>query len=145
MSWHRLRKPGLHIRRIPLTKSDSIGCVRLRARLLRHAGQADFEWPAEIGYATPKVDVRGAVFRNGEVLLIKEASSGKWTLPGGWADVNLTPAENVEKECLEESGYEVKARLITAIVDRVAPATRPTHMRSTKSSFFAISAAARRA
>ena len=80
--------------------------------------RADFEWPAEIGYATPKVDVRGAVFRNGEVLLIREASTGKWTLPGGWADVNLTPAENVEKECLEESGYEVKARLVTAIVDR---------------------------
>ena len=80
--------------------------------------RADFEWPSEIGYATPKVDVRGAVFRNGEVLLIREASTGKWTLPGGWADVNLTPAENVEKECLEESGYEVKARLVTAIVDR---------------------------
>jgi len=90
----------------------------IASEVLRHAGQTDFEWPAEIGYATPKVDVRGAVFRNGEVLLIKEASSGKWTLPGGWADVNLTPAENVEKECLEESGYEVKARLITAIVDR---------------------------
>jgi ADP-ribose pyrophosphatase YjhB (NUDIX family) len=90
----------------------------IASEVLRHAGQVDFEWPAEIGYATPKVDVRGAVFRNAEVLLIKEASSGKWTLPGGWADVNLTPAENVEKECLEESGYEVKARLITAIVDR---------------------------
>jgi ADP-ribose pyrophosphatase YjhB (NUDIX family) len=81
-------------------------------------GHADFEWPTELGYATPKVDVRGAVFRNGEILLIKEASSGKWTLPGGWADVNLTPAENVEKEILEESGYEAKARLVTAIVDR---------------------------
>ena len=90
----------------------------IASEVLGHAGQADFEWPTEIGYTTPKVDVRGAVFRNGEVLLIREASSGKWTLPGGWADVNLTPAENVEKECLEESGYEVKARLITAIVNR---------------------------
>ena len=89
----------------------------IASEVLRHAGRTEFQWPAEIGYSTPKVDVRGAVFRNGEVLLIKEASSGKWTLPGGWADVNLTPAENVEKECLEESGYEVKARLITAIVD----------------------------
>ena len=57
-------------------------------------------------------------FEMREVLLIKEASSGKWTLPGGWADVNLTPAENVESECLEETGYQVKARLITAILDR---------------------------
>jgi ADP-ribose pyrophosphatase YjhB (NUDIX family) len=90
----------------------------IAGEVLRHAGKADFEWPAEIGYSTPKVDVRGAVFRNGEVLLIREASSGKWTLPGGWADVNLTPSENVEKEIFEESGYEAKARLITAVLDR---------------------------
>jgi ADP-ribose pyrophosphatase YjhB (NUDIX family) len=90
----------------------------IASEVMRCTGYAGFEWPVEIGYATPKVDVRGVVFRDGEVLLIKEASSGKWTLPGGWADVNLTPAENVEKECLEESGYEVKARLITAILDR---------------------------
>ena len=118
MSWHRLGKPGSHIRRTPSTESDSIGCGRLPASYCAKWFPADFEWPSEIGYATPKVDVRGAVFRNGEVLLIREASTGKWTLPGGWADVNLTPAENVEKECLEESGYEVKARLVTAIVDR---------------------------
>jgi ADP-ribose pyrophosphatase YjhB (NUDIX family) len=82
------------------------------------SGISDFQWPAELGYPTPKVDVRGVVFREGEVLLIKEASSGLWTLPGGWADVNLSPAENVEKECREESGYEVKARAVTAVLDR---------------------------
>lgn len=77
-----------------------------------------FEWPAELGYPTPKIDVRAVVFRDEEVLLVREASSGLWTLPGGWADVNLSPAENVEKECREESGYEVKARAITAVLDR---------------------------
>ena len=90
----------------------------IASEVMRAAGKAEFEWPIEIGYATPKVDVRGVVFRDSEVLLIKEAASGKWTLPGGWADVNLTPAENVERECLEESGYQVKARLITAVLDR---------------------------
>jgi len=96
------------------------------ARLREIAGEllqvsspvADFAWPAELGYATPKVDVRAVVFRGDEVLLVREASSGLWTLPGGWADVNLSPAENVEKECREESGYEVKARAITAVLDR---------------------------
>jgi ADP-ribose pyrophosphatase YjhB (NUDIX family) len=107
----------------------------IASEVLRHAGTADFEWPTEIGYSTPKVDVRGAVFRNAEVLLIREASSGKWTLPGGWADVNLTPAENVEKECLEESGYEVKARLITAVVDRDR-AGYPAHPHSIYKIFF---------
>jgi ADP-ribose pyrophosphatase YjhB (NUDIX family) len=90
----------------------------IASEVMRVAGKAEFQWPTEIGYATPKVDVRGVVFRDAEVLLIKEASSGKWTLPGGWADVNLTPAENVERECLEETGYQVKARQITAVLDR---------------------------
>lgn len=73
----------------------------------------------EIGYITPKVDVRGAVFNDdGEVLLVKEARSGKWTLPGGWADVWDTPAQAVEREIYEESGYQTKAKQVLAIYDR---------------------------
>lgn len=78
----------------------------------------DFTWPDELGYETPKVDVRAVVFRGNSVLMIKEVSSGLWTLPGGWADVNASPADNVERECLEETGFIVKARMISSVVDR---------------------------
>jgi ADP-ribose pyrophosphatase YjhB (NUDIX family) len=78
----------------------------------------DFQWPAETGYPTPKVDVRGFVFRDDSLLMVREASSGKWSVPGGWADVNLTPAENVEKECLEETGHTVRAETILSVLDR---------------------------
>jgi len=78
----------------------------------------DFKWPDEFGYDTPKVDVRAVVFRGKEILLIKEAVSGLWTLPGGWADVNISPAENAEKECLEESGYIVKATRVVSVIDK---------------------------
>jgi len=74
----------------------------------------------EIGYATPKIDVRGAAFddRN-RLLLVRElADSGRWTLPGGWADVNLTAAESVIKEVREESGFEVRVRKLAAVWDR---------------------------
>lgn len=81
-------------------------------------GMPEFRWPVEAGYLTPKVDVRCVVFRGAEVLLVKERSSGCWTLPGGWADVNFSPGENAEKECVEESGYVVKARRIVSIKDR---------------------------
>src|SRR3954453_22270407 len=58
---------------------------------------------AQSGYATPKVDVRGAVFREGRLLLVREkADHERWTLPGGWADVNESPAEAVGKEVREE-------------------------------------------
>jgi ADP-ribose pyrophosphatase YjhB (NUDIX family) len=74
----------------------------------------------EQGYATPKVDVRGAVFdKQDRLLMVREvADGGRWTLPGGWADVNLTAAENVIKEAREESGYEVNVRKLAAVWDR---------------------------
>lgn len=91
----------------------------IASELLRTEGsRADFAWPVEVGYPTPKVDIRAVVFREGEVLLVKERSSQLWTVPGGWADVNVSPAQNAEKECLEESGYLVRARTITSVMDR---------------------------
>ena len=78
----------------------------------------DFQWPVELGYPTPKLDVRGVVLQGNEILLVKEASTGAWTLPGGWADVNYTPAENVEREVREETGYEVRAERIISLIDR---------------------------
>lgn len=72
----------------------------------------------EIGHATPKMDVRAVVFRNEKVLLVKERADGKWTLPGGWADVNETPSEGAARETLEESGYRVRPIKLLALYDR---------------------------
>ncbi len=72
----------------------------------------------ETGYATPKVDVRGAVFQDNKILLVKERSDGCWTLPGGWADIGESPSESVVKEILEESGYHARATKLIAVYDR---------------------------
>ena len=92
------------------------------------ASRIEALFAGESGYATPKVDVRGAVFNHqGKMLLVREvADGGRWTLPGGWADVNLTPAENVVKEMREESGFEVTPRKLAAVWDR----TRQGHSSS---------------
>jgi ADP-ribose pyrophosphatase YjhB (NUDIX family) len=71
----------------------------------------------DAGYATPKVDVRGAAFRDGRVLLVREISDGGWTLPGGWADVNQTAAECVVREVAEESGFQARAVKLAAVHD----------------------------
>ncbi len=71
-------------------------------------------WEGESGYATPKVDVRGAVFVGEQVLLVRERSDGCWTLPGGWVDVNDSPAQAVEREILEESGYRARGEARSA-------------------------------
>ena len=72
----------------------------------------------QTGYATPKVDSRGVIFQNGQILLVKELSDGGWTLPGGWVDVNESPSQAVEREVREEAGYIVKARKLLALYDR---------------------------
>ncbi|MGC4050116.1 MAG: NUDIX hydrolase [Paludibaculum sp.] len=70
------------------------------------------------GYATPKVDVRAAVFRENRILLVKEHEDGLWTLPGGWADVGDAPSQAAVREVKEESGYDVVATKIAAVFDR---------------------------
>ncbi len=72
----------------------------------------------EKGYATPKIDVRGCVFRGDRILLVQERSDGLWTLPGGWADVNASPAQNVEKEIEEEAGLKTEAVKLLACYDK---------------------------
>jgi ADP-ribose pyrophosphatase YjhB (NUDIX family) len=70
----------------------------------------------EAGHATPKLDVRGIVFRGDEILLVRE--EGAWSLPGGWADVGESPSEAAVREVLEESGYETRAVKLLALLDR---------------------------
>lgn len=72
---------------------------------------------AESGYATPKLDVRAAVFNNDKILLVKESSTNAWTLPGGFVDVNEPLSHAAEKEVFEESGYTVQTRKVAAIFD----------------------------
>lgn len=70
------------------------------------------------GYATPKVDVRGVVFRDGKILLVQELLDGCWSLPGGWADVCESASESVVREIREEAGFETRAVKLLAVYDR---------------------------
>jgi ADP-ribose pyrophosphatase YjhB (NUDIX family) len=72
----------------------------------------------ERGPATPKVDVRAAVFDGGRILLVKEPDDGSWSLPGGWAGAGETPAEAAVREVREESGYRVRAARLLSAYDR---------------------------
>ena len=72
----------------------------------------------ETGYQTPKVDVRCAIFINDKILLVKENLDNKWSLPGGWAEVNLSIKENAIKESFEEAGINVKPKKLIALLDK---------------------------
>ncbi len=73
------------------------------------------------GYATPKVDMRAAIFKGDKVLLVREVSDGGWTLPGGWADVGEPPSVGVVREVREEAGYKCHAVRLLAVYDHRHP------------------------
>ena len=109
--------------------------------MLAHGSDAPLEriqalFDQDLGYPTPKVDVRGAVFRDGRILMVREVSDGLWTLPGGWADVNQSPRECVEREVLEESGFQARAVKLAAVWDRRLQGTPIRHPYSIYKIFF---------
>ena len=101
---------------------------RIAAEMLAADGDVDAldaRLALEIGHATPKLDVRGVVFRDGELLLVRERADGKWTLPGGWVEVGESPSEAVVREVREETGYETRTVKLLALYDRDKHASTP--------------------
>jgi ADP-ribose pyrophosphatase YjhB (NUDIX family) len=72
----------------------------------------------DIGYATPKIDVRAAVIREHKILLVRDVGDRCWTMPGGWADVGDAPSIAAVREVHEESGFDVHVRKLIAVLDR---------------------------
>jgi ADP-ribose pyrophosphatase YjhB (NUDIX family) len=72
---------------------------------------------SETGFQTPKVDIRAVVLKDGKILLARERSDGKYSIPGGFADINYSPAEVAVKEVNEETGLNVRASRILAVTD----------------------------
>jgi ADP-ribose pyrophosphatase YjhB (NUDIX family) len=113
----------------------------LAASMLAEGSGERFEVIIEIlregwGYTTPKVDVRGAAFVDGRVLMVREISDGNWTLPGGWADVNQSAAECVVREIAEESGFKARALKLAAVRDYQRSGHPPRNVDSIYKMFF---------
>lgn len=130
LTWVRemqaLAQTGLAFTKDPYDRERFEALRHLAARIAAEHAGADLSavaglFNAEAGYATPKVDVRGAVFdAGGRILLVREAVDGdRWTLPGGWADVNQSPAECVIREVREEAGLQVTVHKLAAVYDRM--------------------------
>lgn len=107
---------------------------QIAAEIMERYSEADLSYIMDFfarddGYATPKVDVRGAVFRDDEILLVQERLDGLWTLPGGWADVNDSPSGAVEREIHEESGFVARTFKLAMVLDKSLhnPGPSPRH------------------
>lgn len=73
----------------------------------------------ELGYITPKVGAEAAVFdRQGRILLVRRSDDGLWCLPCGWVEPNESPEEAAVREAREETGLEVRPRLLVDVFTR---------------------------
>ncbi len=120
-----MAQTGLEFTRDPYDIQRYRSLRGLAARIMAAHTAADLAmiealFDAEAGYATPKMGVRAAVFdAAGRILMVREtADDHRWTLPGGWADVNQTAAESAAREVFEESGYIVRPVKLAAAWDK---------------------------
>lgn len=92
---------------------------QLITKLIKNSSQKqlDIFFDADTGYVTPKVDIRAATFKDNKILLVREKSSGEWSIPGGWGDIGYSAAEIAVKETFEEAGIKVKPKRMIAIKD----------------------------
>lgn len=141
-SLHALARTGLHFCRDEYDREryeqvEAIAAELLAARAGLTPAELRHDWAAETGYVTPKIEVRGAVFRatDGSVLLVRESIDGLWTLPGGWADVNDSPSAAVRREIEQEAGLRTRVTKLAALYDRNAHGHTPSVHHSWKAFF----------
>ncbi|RCK77107.1 MAG: MutT/nudix family protein [Anaerolineae bacterium] len=132
LEWAReiqaLAQTGLHYSTDEYNRYRYERLLQIAAEIASEAARLDYNqvyrlFREPIGYATPRVDVRAAVFQDHRLLLVRERLDGGWTMPGGWADVGDVPSEAAEREAFEEAGFRVKARKVIGVYDanRVGP------------------------
>ena len=118
-----LAQAGLTYTTDPYDKERYRELRDISSQIMAQYSESDLEtvknlFANETGYQTPKVDIRAVVFKHGKILLVQEKADQCWALPGGWADIGLSPSEVAVKEVKEESGYEVKATRLLAVLDK---------------------------
>ena len=118
---HAIASTGLHFSRDPFDRDRYSEIASIANEMLADLGNVPLERIGGLipdfaqGYATPKVDVRAAVFRDDRVLLVQERMDRRWTLPGGYADVGFSAAQNVVKEVEEEAGLRVAVHRLYSV------------------------------
>lgn len=145
LTWARelqaVAQNGLHYTDNPFDRQRYEVVRRIAAELFGARSEEELQgllhlFRSEQGHSTPKVDVRGAAFRDGRILLVREKRDGLWTLPGGWADPNETPRQAVEREIIEEAGYVTRAVKLAALHDRMFQGPIPPYPYHVYKAFF---------
>jgi len=126
LEWARgiqsLSQTGVHYSENEFDKQRYSQLLEIAAEIVaehsvHEKGDVAVEFSTLKGYATPRVDVRAAVFKDDKLLMVNEVMDGTWSMPGGWADVGDLPSVAAEWEVLEEAGFIVKAKKLIGVYD----------------------------
>jgi ADP-ribose pyrophosphatase YjhB (NUDIX family) len=126
LEWAReiqaLAQTGHHYAKDDYQRDRCTRLMEIAAAMISENSGLDFlplakAFLSQIGYATPKIDVRAAVFKDQKLLMVRERLDGGWTLPGGWVDVGDTPSKAAERETWEEAGFHVQALKVIGVYD----------------------------
>ena len=129
-----LATTGLHYTDGPFDRERYEKLLALAARLAAHGAGDEpavlepLFRSADEGYVTPKLDVRLALFRGGDVLLVRERMDGRWSLPGGFVDVGDSPSEAAVREAAEEAGVEARVERLAGVFDTRLQPDCPPHL-----------------
>ena len=101
-----------------------------------HDGAALFNrWRTEVGsgydgYVTVGVGCGAIVFNDRDEILMIQRPTGAWWYPTGFCDVGESPAENVAREVLEETGFSVTPQRFIGIIDSLKVGSAMRHLYS---------------
>jgi len=117
-----IAQAGLHYAENSFDRQRYDEIRELSVQLASQVSEAEVEtirdlFTFENGFQTPKVDIRAVVLKDGNILLSRERSDGRFSMPGGFADINYSPSEVAVKEVLEETGLYVIVSKLLAVVD----------------------------
>ncbi len=113
---------GLHYAQNEYDRERYSRALSLSARLIasiekRLASDVMEEYEGSLPHATPYVGADAAIFRDGQILLIRREDDGLWAMPGGATEVGETWAQSVERELWEEAGVKGSATKLLGVFD----------------------------
>ena len=71
-------------------------------------------------YPTPSVSVRAVILndKRDKVLMVREANSGTYSFPGGWADLYDSAAQTAINESTQEAGADIDVVRLVGVLNR---------------------------
>ncbi len=118
---HSIAKIGLTYSKDPYAIDNYNELNKLSREMLEKFMDVKFDKPSMFTkevYPTPNISVRTLIYSGNNILLVREANSGLWSLPGGWCDLYDSPKMSAFNEVKQETGVEPVIERLVGVLER---------------------------